>query len=251
MRNIPEKGKRLVPVVESQIESQFIYPLLRWSDVRPFHAVPTAHLILAQDAEARRGIPEERLKREAPRTFAYLEQFRSVLADRAAYRRYQLRGAFYSMYDVGPYTLAPVKVVWRRMDRRITAAVVESRDDPRLGLRPIVPQETCVLVAVESTAEAYYLCALLNSAVAGFLVRSQSVRGGKSFGTPSILRCLSVGRFDAEIALHRCLSAAGRAASGAESASDEIRREIDELARQFWGLSTYDLGRVVEEMTLG
>ena len=28
------------------------------------------------------------------------------------------------MYDVGPYTVAPIKVVWRRMDRRINAAVV-------------------------------------------------------------------------------------------------------------------------------
>ena len=48
------------------------------------------------------------------------------------------------------------KVVWRRMDRRINAAVVEAIDDPLLGRRPVVPQETCVLAACESADEAHY-----------------------------------------------------------------------------------------------
>ena len=64
--------------------------------------------------------------------------------------------ALYSMYNVGPYTLAPLKVVWRRMDRRINAAVVEAIDDPLLGRRPVVPQETCVLTACDRPTRRIY-----------------------------------------------------------------------------------------------
>jgi hypothetical protein len=137
------------------------------------------------------------------------------------------------MYDVGPYTLAPIKVVWRRMDRRINAAVVEPLDDPVLGPRAVIPQETCVLIAAESPDEAHYLCALLNSAMVGFLVSSHSVRGGKGFGTPSMLDYLRLRRFDPQDADHAALAAlsreAHRRAARGEEAS-EIQSQIDGIA---------------------
>ena len=118
------------------------------------------------------------MRQQFPRTLAYLERFRDLLSARAAYRRYQGRGPFYSMYNVGPYTIAPVKVVWRRMDRRINAAVIEFSYSSSTGAggmpsaqqRPMIPQETCVLVACESADEAHYICAVLNSAMVNELV---------------------------------------------------------------------------------
>ena len=129
---------------------------------------------------------------------------------RAAYRRYQDRQPFYSMYNVGPYTLAAAKVVWRRMDRKIRAAVVEPVDDPLLGLRPIIPQETCVLIACTSGDEAHYLCALLNSSLVHDLVAAHSVAGGKGFGTPSILDYLPLRKFDPADPQHAELAALSR-----------------------------------------
>ncbi len=163
VQNLVEKAKRNVPAVEQAIEPGLVYPLLRWGDVRRWSARPSAHVLLAQDVATRTGIAESLMRREYPRTYAYLKQFEPVLVGRAAYRRYQGRKPFYSMYNVGTYTLSPIKVVWRRMDRWIRAAVVESIDDPLLGRRPVVPQETCVLIACGSADEAHYLCAMLNS----------------------------------------------------------------------------------------
>src|SRR5208337_1520979 len=127
-----------------------------------------------------------------------------------AYRRYQHRQPFYSMYNIGPYTLAAAKVIWRRMDRKIRAAVVEPVDDPLLGLRPIIPQETCVLIACSSGDEAHYLCALLNSSPVHDLVVSHSVAGGKGFGTPSILDYLPLRKFDPSNPRHVDLAALSR-----------------------------------------
>ncbi len=239
VRNIAERGKRLAPVVEHLVESELLYPLLRWGDVDRFRTQPTAWLLLAQDVETRRGIAEPRMREHYPNAHAYLTQFRDLLEGRAAYRRYQSRAAFYSMYDVGPYTLAPIKVVWRRMDRWIHAAVVEPVDDPWLGRRPVVPQETCALVAADSADEAHYLCAVLNGSLVGFLVASHSVRGGKSFGSPGMLDFLRIRRYDAGHAIHRELAEASRQAhclkaSGSDVAA--IQDRIDRLGARLWGV---------------
>ncbi len=251
VRNLPGRGSRRVPAVEADVEADLVFPLLRWADVTRYRAVPGGHLLLPQDASTRRGIDEAAMRARYPLAYAYLERFRPVLLARTAYRRYQSRGPFYSMYDVGPYTLAPIKVVWRRMDRRPSAAVVESWFDPRLGPRPVVPQETCVLVAADSADEAYYLCALVNSAVAAFLVRSHSVRGGKSFGTPGMLEFLRLACFDPQNPIHRELAAGGREAHrivGQGGSAGEVQRSIDRLAGRLWGLGPGDLRRIEAEM---
>jgi len=249
IRNLAGAGKRLVEQVETQIEPDLLYPLVRWSDLRRWRAAPSAHLLLAQDVETRSGIDEATMRRRWPKTLAYLARFRELLAHRAAYRRYQSAGAYWSMYNIGPYTLAPIKVVWRRMDRRINAAVAEPVDDPVLGRRPVVVQETCVQVAVESSDEAHYLAAVLNSGPVNFLVTAHSVLGGKGFGTPSMLDYLNLRRFDAGDERHCRLSELSREAHRlATTVRDmaNVQKEIDGLAGRLWGLSG-DERAVVEE----
>jgi hypothetical protein len=240
IHNLPARGKRAVEPVECLIEPDLLYPLLRWSNVRRYRAAPRHHILLVQDVQRRIGIDETTIRECYPYTLNYLDRFRDLLTARAAYRRYQDRGAFYSMYNVGPYTIAPVKVVWRRMDRRITAAVVETVDDPILGRRPIVPQETCVLVACESTDEAHYLCAMLNSAAVSDLVAACSVRGGKGFGAPGMLDFVPIRRFRPDDQRHAELAVLSREAHEAESATHEIKRDaiqraIDRQATKLFG----------------
>jgi hypothetical protein len=232
VRNITAGGKHLIDAAEHVIEPDLLYPLLRWSDVGRWRAVPRAHILLAQDPATRTGISEDVMREQYPRTWQYLQHFRDLLVLRAAYRRYQQRGPFYSMYNVGPYTTAPVKVVWRRMDRQINAAVIEQRHDPLLGRRPMIPQETCVIVACDSADEAHYLCAVLNSAVVNELVRASSVRGGKGFGTPGMLTFIPLRRFQPDNRRHGELAALSRRAHAAteEDVQADIRREIDGLA---------------------
>ena len=228
VRNVAARGKHRIDTVEQAIEPDLLYPLLRWSDVRRWSAVPRGHILLAQDPATRTGIAEAMMRERYPRTLAYLERFRELLASRAAYRRYQGRSPFYSMYNVGPYTIAPIKVVWRRMDRQINAAVVEEVDDPWLGRRPVIPQETCVLVACDSADEAHYVCAVLNSAIVNERILACSVRGGKGFGTPGMLEFIPLRRFDPGNPLHVELATLSRQAHA--RAGEEIQRDIDRLA---------------------
>ncbi len=80
VRNIPARGKQRVETIEHVIEPDLLYPLLRWSDVRRYSAVPRGHLLLAQDPATRTGIGEDVMRERYPRTWAYLERFRGLLA---------------------------------------------------------------------------------------------------------------------------------------------------------------------------
>ena len=73
--------------------------------------------------------------REYPQTRPYLQKFQELLT--APGRLSPLSGPEAVLLDVqrGPYTVAPIKVVWRRMDRQIRAAVVASVDNALLGRR--------------------------------------------------------------------------------------------------------------------
>ncbi|HEY4759544.1 MAG TPA: N-6 DNA methylase [Thermoguttaceae bacterium] len=235
VRNTPERGKDARKILEQVIETDLIYPLLRWRDITRYAAKPHLYILLAQDCSKRTGIDEAEMCQKYPLTFAYLNHFIRILNKRAAYRRYQEGKAFYSMYNVGPYTTAPIKVVWRRMDRRMNAAVVTECDDPILGRRSVIPQETCVMIACQSLAEAHYLCAVLNSSLVNYFVQAHNVRGGKGFGSPSILGYLNLRRFDPQNPLHKELAACSEAAH--RKLNPEIEPRIDRLVMDLYGIA--------------
>lgn len=197
VRNLANCSCRKIPTLEVEIESELLYPLLRWKDVRCFSANPSAGIIMAQDPVRRVGIEREQFERKYPLAMRYFENFEEILRNRAAYRKFHKNSPFYSMYNVCENTFAPIKVVWRRMESRIRAAVVEA------SFRPIVPQETCTMIAVNSRAEANYLAVILNSQVIHERVRSFCPQGSKGFGSPGILKYLPIPKYQKDLLLHQ------------------------------------------------
>ncbi len=93
-------------------------------------------MILGQDPEAGKGISESKMKRELPKTFADLRQFegtkdrplRGTVRGTALYKQYfDSTDPFYSMYNIGPYTLSPWKVVWPEVGHTVRAGVCGPR----------------------------------------------------------------------------------------------------------------------------
>ena len=75
-----------------------------------------------------------------------------------------MQGApFFAIYNVGPYTFQPWKVIWPEMSSRFFAAVAGSAPIPGGGLRPYVPDHKIYFAAFDAPELAYYLCALLNA----------------------------------------------------------------------------------------
>ena len=206
--NLPERGRLRVPRCRARLETELLFPLLRWQDVREYAATPSLHLLMVQDPVRRTGLAEEVLAADYPLSYEYLRRFEALLRRRAAYRKLQSRGPWYSLYNVGRYTLAPHKAVWRRMDRRIRAAAVGPIDDPILGPRPVIPQESCAFIPADSPDEARYLAVVLNGPAGRLLGATQMCRGGKGFGSPGMIRTWLLPRYRAEDPRHRAAARA-------------------------------------------
>ncbi|MGQ9913729.1 MAG: hypothetical protein ACUVQQ_05185 [Thermogutta sp.] len=238
VENLPERGRLRVPRCRARMEAELLFPLLRWRDVREYAATPGLYLLMVQDLARRTGLPEEVLAADYPLAYEYLRQFEALLRGRAAYRKLQSRGPWYSLYNIGRYTFAPYKAVWRRMDRRVRAAAVGPMDDPLLGPRPVIPQESCAFIPADSEEEARYLAVLLNGPAARLLSAVQMCRGGKGFGSPGMIRTWRLPRYRPDDPRHRKAAQAYPSGSAATRSVDYAggavlgltRREVDLLA---------------------
>ena len=242
--NITEGAKRKVESVQIAIEPDLLYPLLRGRDVKRWHAEPSAYILMAQDPEKRRGIEEDEMKVDYPKTYLYLKRFEATLKERAAYKRYfDEDDPFYSMFDVGDYTLAQYKVVWTRIGT-VEAAVVNTLDD-----KSIIPQETITLVACTIKEEAHYIAGLINSSIFQYAVTSYSQAGGKSMGSMHVLQNIHIPKFDSANKVHQELAGLSEEAHTATALGEEdtiafVEGRIDELATEIWGLTIEELAEI-------
>lgn len=243
IENLFDVGKIKVERVRTAIEPDLIYPLLRGRDVGSWRAQPSASIIISQDFETRRPIPEPEMRRNYPRTYAYLKGFEDQLRQRRSSSvRKLMEDAFYAMFAIGPYTLAPWKVVWREQSARPQAAVVGPADD-----RPILPDHKLMLVDCGDRAEeAHYLCALLNSAPARLLIMSYVISTSTS---THVVHHVAIPRFSERNRAHRTL------AELSQRAHEQARRgrirelaateeQLDAAAAELWGISTEELAAV-------
>ncbi|HUT04794.1 MAG TPA: N-6 DNA methylase [bacterium] len=246
IENIHDIGKIMVKKVRAVIEPDLVYAHLLGRDLRKWDARPSVHVILAQDPKTRRGIAEETMKAKYPQTLMYLSRFERQLRQRAAFKKYftPKRHPFWSMFNVGTYTLERWRVGWRIMGSKMEAAVL-----PFEGEKPVLPHNTHAFVACRSEDEAHYLCAMLNSSLVNFLVRSYSVAGGKSFAPPHIMEYVKIPEYDASKSLHADLAQLSRtchhaADQGQLELLSAAQPALDRLAGKCFGISASSCQRL-------
>ncbi len=254
VRNVTEGAKRKVESIITEIEPDLLYPLLRGRDVQRWMAKPSLHILMVQDPVKRRGYDEDYLQKNYPKTWAYLKRFERPLRERSGFKRYFTRkekngrivetGPFYSMFNVGDYTFAPWKVVWRYIATEMTSAVVGPGKD-----KLIIADHRLMIVPVEDDSEAYFICGALNSSIGRFIVDMFII--GTQIST-HVLEKLKIPKFDKSLVIHTEVSSlskraheiAPKAYSGDEAAQAELRHleeQIDRAAARLWGLSEEEL----------
>jgi SAM-dependent methyltransferase len=261
-RNLHDVGRREgIPQIEHALEPELLFPLLRGRDVGRWRAAPSAYLLNVQDAHTRQGLDEDRMKDRFTLAYKYLLHFRELLERRSGFRKYFCKetgkgrrrklepfAPFYSLYNIGEYTLAPFKVCWREQAEFLTCAVVGKMtvDGKR---KPVLPDHKVMFVPLESEVEAYYVCALLNSAVSAFLVKSYGIETQTS---THILEHVRLPRFDPTSKPHIALSKLGRQAHELAAKADarslkhlaDLETEIDALAAKTWSISDRELREI-------
>lgn len=242
--NSSEHSKGHIDQIQAVLEPEFVFPYLRGRDVHRWTSVAQSCILVPQDPQQpSRGFPSEQLEANFPNTFAYLNRFRAELSSRAVYRKLLAPSGepFYAMYNVGDYTFAPYKLIWRYIASELMCTVIGSTNFVGLGTKTIVPDSKLVLVSFEDEEEAHFLCAVLNSILARYIAACYVV--GTQIST-HILDFIAVPRFERDNALHQRLvlsSLQAHSVAAAGNSVEEIEREIDALAATLWGIGEGNL----------
>jgi hypothetical protein len=254
IENLHDVGKIKVKRVQAVIEPDLVYPLLRGRDVCRWHAEPSAYIILANRTDKLAGIPESEMKQQYPKTYAYLKQFegdpkrpeRDTLRGRSGYRQYfKPTDPFYSMYNVGPYTMAKWKVVWREQSSFFQSAAIDGQDK-----RPVLPDHKLMLVPLRNSREVHYLCAVLNSAPSLLAVVSYVVSVSTS---THVLENIGVPEYQPDESWHQRIADLSRrchaaVAKGDADAVAALEAEIDRAAAQLWGITDDELRAIQDAL---
>lgn len=176
-----------------ELEEEFVYPLLKSSDLGNRRATPRKVVLVTQ---RHTGDDTSSVKDVAPKTWKYLEDHSESLNSRKS-SIYQNRPQF-SMFGIGKYSFALWKVAISGLYKSFTFVVVS----PQNG-RPVMVDDTCYSIPCKSEKEARLLCDLLNSEPAQSFLWSLVFEDSKRPITVDVLRRLSmvnvakiVGRLD-------------------------------------------------------
>jgi hypothetical protein len=136
-----------------KIESTYLYPLLKSSDLANDRLIPQRYVLVTQHKPDE---DTENIRKIAPKTWAYLLHHADVL-DRRQSIIYQKRPRF-SVFGVGDYTFSPWKVAISGFYKNCRFVVVGKYRN-----KPVVIDDTCYSIACGSEQEATFICHLLNS----------------------------------------------------------------------------------------
>jgi hypothetical protein len=165
-----------------QIEEDYVYPLLKSSDLGNGRASIRKAVLITQ---RHTGDDTGQIKLKAPRTWAYLMRHKNDLGSRKS-SIYTDRPMF-SVFGVGPYSFAPWKVAISGLYKNMAFVVVPPCED-----RPVMVDDTCYSIPCRSEAEAKLLHDLLSSTEAKQFLNSLVFADSKRPITVDVLRRLSV-----------------------------------------------------------
>ncbi len=258
IENLPQMSKTHLPTIRRTVKPDLLFPAIKGADVLRWKVDPRAYVLMVQDVETRMAYDESWLKIEYPDVYSYLKEFEQVLRSRGsrAVKRIMERSAFYAMFAIGSYTFAEHKVVWRRMDNTLRAAVVGRIDDPNVGDKVLIPIDTVTLVATKTVEEAHFVCALMNSNITRMIVSSFSA-SGRGFGTPSILEHVPLQKYRPSNPTHAHLAELSQQAHALAAQTSEVsetsevsRRlamveaQVDEAAAELWSITDGELAEI-------
>jgi hypothetical protein len=252
--NPPEPGqKKSVNQAEAAIEPDLVYPLVRGRDVKKwFVDFEDRYIILPHDPKTAKPLSEMTIKTQFPNTYNYFNRFKRDLETRSIHKLWGKSNPFYTVYDIGVYTFAPYKVVWKRIAGAITGKAISfacAVITPING-KPVIVDDSTILVNTDDINEAYYLAGILNSLPCRTIIASYSYELRQE---THIVDFIKIPKFDPQDKTHNKIAELSKRAhelsnlkhSGpsvterynVERELEKVEREIDLAVAELFGLS--------------
>jgi len=257
IKNLGEVGRTKVETSTASVEDEYLFPLLRGRDVQAWHAKASAHILVPhriEDFSEPTSIAE--LKRGAPLTFDFLKRFEKPLRKRSGYKQlHKERPEFYVLGNLGNYTLAPYKVVFKDLTEVFQCAVVGPAAAAGLAGKPVIPDHTLLFLTCESRDEAYFLGGVLNSIPCRAALYSASAGVQTQRYFPTDVSRIRLPEFDPKDIRHqevvRLSVACHETADGSRSVDIPGKEELKlaEVVSELWKISSKEQQYVTDYYT--
>ncbi len=174
--NVVKRAKRKVPNVHTFIEKDYVFPMVKGSDVKKWNVSYDTYILCTHTGKTKVWpVSKAELEEKYLRTFLYLKSFERELNNRKGFAGWEKEiqnEEFHAILRIGAYTFSKYKVVWRYIASEFVCAVISSVDDPFLGDKMLIPNEKIMYISTEDEMEAYYLCGVLSSGIVANCVKS-------------------------------------------------------------------------------
>lgn len=166
--NLGDSGKKKLKKIKTKIEKELIFRLLRARNLEDFRPLIENHIIIPQSQnELSKPMAEIEMQKKYPLTLKFLSNFKKELIERSGYKQFLSKKPFYGLYNIGPYTTAPIKLGWKFVSKKFRVYLINNARD-------IIPDLNVMFIPLSDMNEAYYLYALLNSKYARVKIESSS-----------------------------------------------------------------------------
>lgn len=232
--NIVERAKRKSEQITTDIEKDFVFPMLKGSNVRKWNISYDTYLLCPHTAETKMWpVPQKSLVEISPLTMEYLLHFKEDLDGRngfAGWEKEIQQQEFHAILRIGDYTFSRYKVIWKYIASEFICAVISSVDDKFLGEKLILPNEKIMYVSTDDETEAYYLCGILSSTLVAECVKSYM---NPTSISAHVLNKLNIPPFDKNNESHTEIAALCKAGHGKDNITEYVER-IDRLVGQLY-----------------
>ena len=202
---------------QCELENDYIFPLLKSSDLANDRLRPKRFVLLTQ---RRVADPTSEIKHTAPKTWNYLLDH-AIQLDKRGSSIYAKRARF-SIFGVGEYSFSPAKVAISGLYKNLQFRAIGCS-----GGKPIMVDDTCNFISCESKSEAEFFANLLNTETAQRFISALVFRDAKRPVTIDVLKRIDLMRLAKHVGQ-------GKAAIGylAARLSESSRQGILALEKQ-------------------
>lgn len=220
--NLGASGKKKVKEVEAKIEKDLVFRLLRARNLDNFKPKIENYIVVPQQKnDLSKAIPEDTMRKDYKNAFDFFSNFESELVERSGYKKFLIGQPFYGLYNIGPYTTAPIKLGWQFVSKKFQVFLIDNARD-------IIPDLNVMFIPLENIDEAYYLHALLNSKYA-----TQKIESSSNWTFPSgSIQKVYLEKYNPSNELHKSIADTQKEILMKQKIN--LENEMDNYFREYW-----------------
>ena len=202
-------------VHKGKVEETFVFPMLGGRNIGKWQVKSNEFMLVPHTAEYKYGIPVAELDKIAPRTSEWLYFYHDELLNSRIQNGKFFNPStqpYYRLDNVGEYTYAPYKVLWKEQTGSMSAVVVgsyfESVPNADRGLfsedKAIVVDSKVLMLGLSEFEEANYVCGILNAKDVVAVIDGYAINTNRGI---DVLKYLSIPKYDRKDLVHQKISA--------------------------------------------